>query len=159
MPIPGESNHEIAMIDALRNHIRDSLMGIPNNLPKIKGLQMKLPKAYDGKDYFNHLDRWLQGLLRFFKIHHLTGVDKDLDWVLVMGTCVKGKAEQWFSHEVECPKCRTHNWMFESVIIALYCAFITTATAQKVMEEYLNVKYSKVEGILGFYHDLIMWAG
>jgi len=38
MPIPGESDHEINMIDALRNHIRDSLMGIPNNLPEIKGL-------------------------------------------------------------------------------------------------------------------------
>jgi len=38
MPIPGESDHEINMINALRNHIRDSLMGIPNNLPEIKGL-------------------------------------------------------------------------------------------------------------------------
>ena len=26
------------------------------------------------------------------------------------------------------------------------------------MEEYLNVKYSKVEGILGFHCDLVMWA-
>ena len=38
MPIPGESNHEITMINTLRNHIRDSLMGILNNLPEIKGL-------------------------------------------------------------------------------------------------------------------------
>jgi len=49
--------------------------------------------------------------------------------------------------------------MFESVIIALYHAFITTTTAQKAMEEYLNIKYSKEEGILGFHHDLVMWAG
>jgi len=159
MLIPGESDHEIAMINALWNHIRDSLMGILNNLPEIKGLQAKLPKAYDSKDNFDHLDRWLQGLLRFFKIHCLTGVDKDIDWVLVTGTCLKGKAEQWFSHEVECPKCRTCNWTFESVIIALYCAFITTATAQKAMEEYLNVKYLKAEGILGFHRNLVMWAG
>jgi len=94
MPIPGESNHEINMIDALRNHIRDLLMGIPNNLPEIKGLRAKLPEAYDSEDDFNHLDRWLQGLLRFFKIHRLTGADKDIDWVLVTGTCLKGKAER-----------------------------------------------------------------
>jgi len=93
MPIPGESDHEINMIDALRNHIRDSLMGIPNNLPEIKGLRAKLPEAYDGKDDFDRLNRWLQGLLRFFKIHCLTGADKDIDWVLVTGTCLKGKAE------------------------------------------------------------------
>jgi len=159
MPIPGESDHEINMIDALRNHIRDSLMGIPNNLPEIKGLQAKLPEAYDGEDDFDRLDRWLQGLLRFFKIHCLTGADKDIDWVLVTGTCLKGKAERWFSHEVERPKHRTRDWTFESVIIALYRAFITTTMAQKAMEEYLNIKYSKEEGILGFHRDLVMWAG
>jgi len=158
MPIPGESNHEINMIDTLRNHIRDSLIGIPNNLPEIKGLRAKLPEAYDGEDDFDHLDRWLQGLLRFFKIHRLTGGDKDIDRVLVTGTCLKGKAERWFSHEVECPKRRTHDWMFESVIIAQYRAFITTAMAQKAMEEYLNIKYSKEEGILGFHRNLVMWA-
>jgi len=158
MPIPGESNHEINMINTLRNHIRDSLMGIPNNLPEIKGLQAKLPEAYDGEDDFDCLNRWLQGLLRFFKIHHLTGVDKDIDWVQVTGTCLKGKAERWFSHKVECPKHRTCNWTFESVIIALYRAFITTAMAQNAMEEYLNVKYSKAEGILGFHRNLVMWA-
>jgi len=58
MPIPGESDHEINMINALRNHIRDSLMGIPNNLPEIKGLQAKLPEAYDSEDDFDRLDRW-----------------------------------------------------------------------------------------------------
>ena len=159
MTIPGESDHEITMINALRNHIRDSLMGILNNLPEIKGLQAKLPEAYDGEDDFNCLNRWLQGLLRFFKIHRLTGADKDIDWVLVTGTCLKGKAEQWFSHEAEHPNRRTRNWTFEPVMIALYHAFITTATAQKAMEEYLNVKYSEAEGILGFHCDLVMWAG
>ena len=94
MTIPGESDHKITMIDALRNHIRDLLMGIPNNLPEIKGLWAKLPEAYDGEDNFDCLDRWLQGLLIFFKIHCLTGADKDIDWVLVTGTCLKGKAER-----------------------------------------------------------------
>ena len=159
MTILGESDHEITMIDALRNHIRDLLMGILNNLPEIKGLQAKLPEAYDSEDNFDHLDRWLQGLLRFFKIHCLTGADKDIDWVLVTGACLKGKAEWWFSHEVECPNCRTRDWTFELVIIALYCAFITTTMAQKAMEKYLNVKYSKVEDILGFHCNLVMWAG
>ena len=146
------------MINTLRNHIRDLLMGIPNNLPEIKGLWAKLPEAYDGKDDFDYLDRWLQGLLRFFKIYCLTGADKDIDQVLVTGTCLKGKAERWFSHEVEYPNHRTCDWMFESVIIALYHAFITTTTAQKAMEKYLNVKYSNAEGILGFHHNLVMWA-
>ena len=34
----GDTDHENYMIETLRDHIRDSLMGIPNNLPEIKGL-------------------------------------------------------------------------------------------------------------------------
>ena len=41
----GDTNHENHMIETLRDHIRESLMGIPNNLPEIKGLQAKLPDA------------------------------------------------------------------------------------------------------------------
>ena len=92
-----------------------------------------MPEAYEGKDDFNCLDSWLQGLMRFIKIHHLTGVDKDLDQVLVTGTCLKGKAERWFSHEVERPNCLIRDWTFESVIVRLYHAFVTTAMAQQAM--------------------------
>jgi hypothetical protein len=81
------------MINKLRAHIRDSLMSIPDNLPELKGLHVKMPDAYEGEDDYDHLDKWLQGLLRFMKIHCLTGVDKEQDWVLVTGTSLKGKAE------------------------------------------------------------------
>jgi hypothetical protein len=81
------------MIGNLIQHIRDSLIGIPCDLPEIKGLWAKLPKPYRGKDNFDHLDNWLQGLLRNFKLNRLMGVDRDADRVLVTGTCLKGKAE------------------------------------------------------------------
>jgi hypothetical protein len=41
------------MIGNLIQHIRDSLLGIPHNLPEIKGLQAKLPKPYSSKDDFD----------------------------------------------------------------------------------------------------------
>jgi len=78
-------------------------------------------------------------MIRFIKIHRLTGVDKNLDWVLVTGTCLKGKAERWFSHEVEHPNHLICNWMFKSVIVGLYHAFITTAMAQQAMQRYMQV--------------------
>jgi hypothetical protein len=39
-PTQGQPNktHEMLMIDSLRDHIRTSLMGIPDNLPELKGL-------------------------------------------------------------------------------------------------------------------------
>jgi hypothetical protein len=57
------------MIDSLRDHIRTSLMGIPDNLPELKGLRAKMPDAYEGEDDFDRLERWLHGLIRFMKIH------------------------------------------------------------------------------------------
>ena len=81
------------MVESLRDHIRTSLMGISDNLPELKGLRAKMPDAYEGEDNFDHLERWLHRLIRFMKIHHLTGVDKEMDWILIMGTSLKGKAE------------------------------------------------------------------
>jgi hypothetical protein len=160
-PVIGQddTDHESHMIETLKDHIRESLMGIPNDLPEIKGLRAKLPDPYEGEDDFDLLDRWLQGLLRFLKIHRLTGVDKDRDRVLVTGTSLKGKAERWFSQEVERPTRIIRDWTFESVIIGLYRTFITTATTQQAMQRYMRVKFSRDEGVMAFYRELLMWAG
>ena len=152
-------DHETNMVDNLRRHIRESLTGIPNDLPELKGLRAKLPEAYQGEDDFDRLDNWLQGLLRFYKLHRLTGMDKDTDRVLVVGTCLKGKAERWFRHEVERPTRIIRNWNFESVIVGLFRTFITTATAQQAMQRYAQVRFSREEGVTAFYRDLLMWAG
>jgi len=154
-----DSDHEIQMIEDLRRHVRDSLIGIPDDLPELKGVHAKLPIAYNGKDDFDILSNWLQGLLQYFKLHRITGVDKDRDQVLVAGTSLAGKAERWFSHEVERPNRITCDWTFKSMIVGIYWAFITTATAQQAMQRYNQVWFSSDEGIMAFYHDLLMWAG
>jgi hypothetical protein len=122
LPACGQDNlnHKTYMIDKLRAHIRDSLMSIPDNLLELKDLCAKMPDAYEGEDDYDHLDKWLQGLLRFMKIHCLTEVDKEQDWVLMTGTSLKGKAEHWFSLKVEHLNRIICNWTFESVIIGLY---------------------------------------
>jgi hypothetical protein len=97
LPIPihrlPDADHELQLIEGLWQHILDSLTEIPDDLPELKGLCAKLPRSYEGEDDFDHLDNWLQGLLRYFKLHCLTGADRDVDWVLVTGTCLTGKAE------------------------------------------------------------------
>jgi len=74
-----ESEHDAKMANGLIKYIRDSLKGAPGNLPELKGLRVKLPEAYEGKDDFDRLESWLQGLLRYFKLHHLTRRDRDGD--------------------------------------------------------------------------------
>ncbi len=76
-------------------------MDNPAILPEIKGLWVRLPDAYQGEDDFDLLNKWLQGLLRFFKLYCLTGRDRDPDHILLTGQSLKGKAEHWFSQKVK----------------------------------------------------------
>jgi len=160
-PTQGQANmdHETLMIESLKEHIRTSLIGVPDNLPELKGLRAKMPDAYEGEDDFDCLEKWLHGLLRFMKIHRLTGVDKDMDRILVMGTTLRGRAKRWFSQEVEHPRRIIRDWTFESVVIVLYRTFITTATSRKAMQHYMNIKYTQEVGITTFYSELLQWAG
>ena len=154
-----ESELEVKMNEGLRNYIRDSLFGMPDDLPEIKGLRAKLPEAYTGEDNFERFENWVQGLLRYFKLHHLTGQGRDRDRILVAGSCLKGQAETWFNHEVERPQQIIHNWMFESVALGLQQAFITTATLLQAIQKYAQIRFSRENGIHTFYRDLLMWAG
>jgi hypothetical protein len=152
-------DHEADMIANLIRHIRESLSEIPHDLPEIKGLRAKLPDPYTGEDDFDILDNWLQNLLRHFKINCLTADDRDTDRILITGTCLKGKAERWFNHEVERPTRIIRNWTFESVITGIFRAFITTATAQQAVRKYAQIKYSQDEGVTAFHRKLLLWAG
>jgi hypothetical protein len=116
LPACGQDNfdHENSTIDKLRAHIRDSLISILDNLPELKGLHTKMLDTYEREDDYDHLNKWLQGLLRFMKIHCLTGVDKEQDSILVTDTSLKGKAECWFSLEVEHLNCIVCDWTFKS---------------------------------------------
>lgn len=152
-------DHEAEMINNLIRHIRNSLSEIPHDLPEIKGLRVNLPEAYAGEDDIDKLDNWLQGLLRHFKLNRLTANNRDADRILVTGTCLKGKAERWFNHEVERPSRVTPDWTFETVIIGLFRSFITTATAQQAVRRYGQVKYTQEEGVTAFHRELLLWAG
>ena len=154
-----ESELEAKMNDGLRNYIRDSLFGMPNDLPEIKGLRAKLPEAYTGEDDFERFENWVQGLLRYFKLHRLTGEERDGDRVLVAGSCLKGQAETWFNHEVERPQRIIRDWTFEYVALGLQQAFITTATPLQAVQKYAQIRFSRENGIHAFYRDLLMWAG
>jgi hypothetical protein len=154
-----ESELEEKMNEGLRNYIRDSLFGMPDDLPEIKGMRAKLPEAYTGEDDFERFENWVQGLLRYFKLHRLTGQGRDGDRILVAGSCLKGRAETWFNHEVERPQRIIRDWTFEFVALGLQQAFITTATLLQAVQKYAQIRFSREHGIHAFYRDLLMWAG
>jgi len=58
-PTQGQANmdHETLMIESLKEHIRMLLIGVPDNLPELKGLCAKMPDAYEGEDDFDCLEK------------------------------------------------------------------------------------------------------
>lgn len=158
-PVQTGSEYEQRSAELLRRYIRDSLAGAPSNLPELKGLRAKLPEPYGGNDDFDRFESWLQGLLRHFKLHRLTDQDRDGDRILVAGSCLKSRAERWFNHEVERPHRMVRYWTFEDVVLGLYRAFVTTATTQQAVHKYAQIRYSKEDGVHGFYRELLLWAG
>jgi hypothetical protein len=153
-----DSEYDTNMVDSLRQYISDSLRGVPGGQPELRGLHAKLPEPYEGEDN-DHLERWLQGLLRYFRLHRLTSRDRDEDRVLVTGSCLRGQAERWFIHEVERPQRVARNWTFKSVVLGLYRTFVSTATTQQAAREYARIRFSYETGVHAFHRELLMWAG
>jgi hypothetical protein len=98
-------------------------------------------------------------MLRYYKLQHLTVMDKDKDCVLIAESNLKGKAECWFCYEVEWSTHIICDWTFESVVVGLFRAFITTVTAQQAMQSYMRIWFSLDEGVMAFYCELMMLAG
>jgi hypothetical protein len=55
------NDHENQMIKSLRCYIRDSLVGVPFDLPEIKGLRAKLPNTYEGDKMMTTSTDWTIG--------------------------------------------------------------------------------------------------
>ena len=45
------------------------------------------------------------------------------------------------------------------MVVGLFRAFVTTATAQQAMQSYMRVRFSLDEGVMAFYRELMMLAG
>ena len=70
-------------------------------LPEVKGLKPSLPKKYDGEDNLEVFDRWLMGLLRYFRLLRICGPELDEERVVICGEALEGIAASWYDQEVE----------------------------------------------------------
>lgn len=130
--------------------------GMPRDaVAEIKGLRVDPPEPYDGRDDLIVWERWLDGLLSYFYFYRIVGADLDSQRVLLVGTWLTGFAVTWFAQEVTGPSHARKKWNFEGLITALFRRFLTEITAQKAVDAYYMVKYSKTKGALGFWNDLV----
>jgi hypothetical protein len=98
---------------------------------------------------------WLNGLHSYFYFYRIVGTDLDSQHILLSGTQLTGIAVTWFTQDITGPSHARKKWNFEGLITALFHHFLTEITAQKAVDAYYMVKYSKTKGALGFWNDLV----
>ena len=123
-------------------------------MPEVKGLKPALPEKYNGEDNLEVFDRWLMGLMRYFRLLRICGDELDEERVVILGDALTGTAASWYSQEVEATNRLVAEWTFEELVCALYKRFMTEVTAQKAVDHYLGIRYSKTKGALAFWNDL-----
>jgi hypothetical protein len=138
--------------------IRDRTGMNRDEVTEMKGVKMEPPEPYDGKDELPIWEKWLDELLSYFYFYWVVELALDQQWVLFIGTCFKGVAATWFRQEVVGPSIQLIKWTFEEVITGLFNHFLTEITAQKAMDEYEAVKFTRAKGVLGFWNELAQAA-
>jgi len=117
-------------------------------------MKISQPKAYKGQDNIDIFDKWVNQILRWFRIYKVTGPIRDGDRVMYAGACLEDLAGQWFDQEVESLDHTIRHWTFEDLVCALFVRFIHEASAQNAAEKYDKTRYSSKRGALAFYNDM-----
>ncbi|KAI0258693.1 hypothetical protein BC834DRAFT_974912 [Gloeopeniophorella convolvens] len=141
--------------DKLMEMIDDRIgRSTPVGISPIKGLKIQFPDPYRGQNSLEVFEIWLGDLLRWMHLNQMNGLDRDEDRVVVLGMALREEASKWFFREVESPTHARRQWNFKDVIIALYTHCVHKTTAQDVMDEFNNTRYSRKGGVATYYNDL-----
>jgi hypothetical protein len=157
----GEVTHAKFRDETLERYlvmIRDRTGMNRDEVAEMKGVKVEPPEPYDGKDELPVWERWLDELLSYFYFYRVVGLALDRQWVLFIGTRLKGAAATWFHQEVVGPSIQSIKWTFEEVITGLFNHFLMEITAQKAVDEYEAVKFTRVKGVLGFWNEFAQVA-
>ncbi|KAI0046350.1 hypothetical protein FA95DRAFT_1494228 [Auriscalpium vulgare] len=119
-----------------------------------KAYKLPMPGTYNGVDDINTLELWLGKILRWMRLYHVTGPDRDAERVALLGSFLDGEAARWYTQEVESPTRAHCVWTFEDVIASMYSRFIHRASAQTAASRFMASRYSRSKGIAGFFSEL-----
>jgi len=88
--------------------------------PEVKSMKISQPKAYKGQDNIDIFDKWVNQILRWFRIYKVTGPIHNGDRVMYAGACLEDLAGQWFDQEVKSPDRTIRHWTFEDLVCTLF---------------------------------------
>jgi len=75
--------------------------------------------------------------------------------MMLTGMQLSRIAATWYTQEVMGLSCAPRRWTFEEVITAMFKQFLMEITAQKAVDAFYEVKFTKAKGTLGFWNELV----
>jgi Retrotransposon gag protein len=113
----------------IRIALADAVDMVPEKSPLAKtGMKLKHPKPYSGGSDLKEFEGCVANILRWLKMNYLlrpTSIELQASY---MGTCLTGKAQEWYHRNVPCFYRQVRDWTLEMVVQGLQNRFLHTLT-------------------------------
>jgi hypothetical protein len=83
------------------------------------GVKLKHLEAYSGGSDLKEFEGFVGNILRWLRMNYLLGLTSMELQVSYMGTCLTGKAQEWFHQNIEHFKCQVRDWTLETMVQGL----------------------------------------
>jgi hypothetical protein len=141
------------------HHIINEYLGDRiENLSGVKTPKVPEPKAYRGEGDAEVFDKWLVGLLRWFRVNRYCGMEFDKERVVCTALYLEDTTITWYDDNVDGMDHQNDVWSFKMVITRLYDRFIHHVSVGATADKFWNEIYIPEEGIMAFYHKLTRHA-
>ena len=120
----------------------------------VKPPKVAEPKAYDSEEDAGEFQRWLQSLLRWFRVNRYCGPEYNEDRVVCAPLFLQGSALTWYNNNVDVLDRPQKVWSFKTLITGLYHRYIHNVVLRTAAEKFRTAEYDPEEGIMAFYHRL-----
>jgi hypothetical protein len=129
-----------------------------DNTNSVKTPKVPDPKTYQGEEDAEIFDRWLIGLLRWFRVNQYCGMELDKECIVCTALYLEDAAITWYDDNVDGIDHQKEVWSSKMVITGLYDQFVHNGAVSTAADKFWNMTYVPEEGIMAFYHKLMRHA-
>jgi hypothetical protein len=101
------------------------------------GIKVPKPESYNGNSSPEALETWINGVIRWTRLHSLLHTDMDVIVVPAIGQFLEGTAEEWYNLNVEWS---TPLWTMFQVFEGLRTRFIQESDVHVAATKFENLR-------------------
>jgi Retrotransposon gag protein len=125
----GEREPYDGITQMIRIALADAADMDPEKCPLAKaGVKLKYPEPYSGGSDLEEFEGFVANIWRWLKMNYLLGPTSIELQLSYMGTCLTGKAQEWYHRNVERFDRQVRDWTLEMVVQGLQKRFLHTLT-------------------------------